>query len=310
METIVRHTEVRADGRVLRGTALPYATTSESHNERFLPGSIELAETVTLNLRHNGLQAVAFHPNGGLRLNDSRDALQIDVDVPGTPAGDLALAEVRSGNLRGLSVEFHALHESRDTSGTRVIERARLSGIGLVADPSYATSVEARRRKPFIRGRVPVRARMACKCSGPTCDSVRFEKGALDQMANDRVIAVTGDYSTALASTTKGSLAVKLADDGSVEYELNDLAAATVAGAALADQSAAVELVGRLILDLERSEFTEVGGERIFTKAHVRALLLKAADEGSMDGWPELEILKRPARRRDDHRARIRRMLL
>ena len=59
--------------------------------------------------------------------------------MPPIPAGDRALDEIRTGKAAGLSVEFRALKESR-VAGVRVIEEAELSGVGIVARPSYEGS--------------------------------------------------------------------------------------------------------------------------------------------------------------------------
>ena len=57
-------------------------------------------------------------------------------DLPPIPAADRALDEVRTGKVGGLSVEFRAVKESI-VDGIRVIHEAVLSGVGLVAMPSY-----------------------------------------------------------------------------------------------------------------------------------------------------------------------------
>ena len=71
----------------------------------------------------------------------------MSAELPPIPAADRALDDIRTGKATGLSVEFRAVKESR-VDGVRVIEEAELSGVGLVALPSYEGSrVEARARK-------------------------------------------------------------------------------------------------------------------------------------------------------------------
>ena len=70
----------------------------------------------------------------------------LDALLPDTAAGRDAATEVRSGLLRGLSVEFKALAE-RYVSGVREIRRAALVGAGLVDSPAYrGSTVEVRAR--------------------------------------------------------------------------------------------------------------------------------------------------------------------
>ena len=82
---------------------------------------------------------------GGSTLRDSPEALLLEADLPALPLSDpKALDEIASGTLSGLSIEFHATQESRDGE-IRVVEKADLAGIGLVASPSYpASRVETR----------------------------------------------------------------------------------------------------------------------------------------------------------------------
>ena len=146
MDPILRHIEIRAEqsARRISGTVLAYGDVSPTHRERFEPGALMLAEAVTLNLVHHRMAAVAWYPEGGLDLEVTAAGITMTAQVPPTPAGNHALAEVRAGRLPGASVEFRALAERRE-GGLRVIERAELRGIGLVPDPSYKQSrVEAR----------------------------------------------------------------------------------------------------------------------------------------------------------------------
>ena len=138
------NTEVRAKDRRLIGTVLRYNDVSPSHRERFEPGSLALADSVHLDLHHDAMRALAWTPGGGLELRDEDGAMQMVAEVAPIPAGDVALAEVRSGTTTGLSVEFRAIKERRE-AGIRIISQALLTGIGLVRRPSYeASRVEAR----------------------------------------------------------------------------------------------------------------------------------------------------------------------
>ena len=100
--------ELRAEGRRLSGTVLHFADVSLSHRERFAPGSIVLGESVHLDLFHDAERAVAWHPGGGLELRIEPDAIRMSAELPPIPAADRALAEIRSGKVNGLSVEFVA----------------------------------------------------------------------------------------------------------------------------------------------------------------------------------------------------------
>ena len=158
---------------------MPYGAISPSHRERFEPGSIKLADAVPLNLRHDPERAVAYLPGGGLKLTETPQALRMAAELPPIPAADRALAEVRSGRLAGLSVEFHAERERMD-NGIRVIESAVLTGIGLVDAPSYPTQIEnrgawkkaamepgAKKRRPWARSTVPTGRVSDCECVKP-----------------------------------------------------------------------------------------------------------------------------------------------
>ena len=139
--------EIRVEGRKLTGTVLRFGEISPSHKERFAPGSIRMAGPVHLDLGHDRERVVAYLPGGGLELTDQGEALELTADLPPIPAADRALDEIRAGKVTGLSVEFRAVKESR-VNGVRVIEVAELSGVAIVARPSYEGSrVEARNRR-------------------------------------------------------------------------------------------------------------------------------------------------------------------
>ena len=78
-------TELRVEGRKLSGTVMRYGEISPSHRERFEPGSLRMAESVHLDLHHDIERAVAWHPGGGLVLDNGRDALTMRAELPPDP---------------------------------------------------------------------------------------------------------------------------------------------------------------------------------------------------------------------------------
>ena len=63
----------------------------------------------------------------------------IDAKLPNTSAGRDAASEIRSGLLRGCSIEFNASREE-NRGGVRTILAGVLRGAGLVDSPSYSGS--------------------------------------------------------------------------------------------------------------------------------------------------------------------------
>ena len=292
--------EVRAEGRRLSGIVMAFGDVSPSHRERFEPGSLRMAEAVHLDLHHDVMRAVAWHPGGGLELRQDRRALSMVATLPPIPAADRALAEVRAG-INGLSVEFSAEKERR-ADGLRIIEAATLNGIGIVRSPSYEQStVEARRREsrrvanPWIKSMWRARKAGACDCQGPQCETVSFAPGAFaESLAGDSEMLALAGSNRPLASRRKGTLAIRETDEGDIEVEIDRLAAGTEIGRDVAGQAVATRVVARPWVDVEASEFTETGSHREFTRAHLRGVIVKATTAD--DGWQEVEIAERAAR--------------
>ena len=128
--------ELRVEGRRLSGTVMRCGEVSPSHRERLEPGSLRMAEAVHLDLDHDPERAVAWHPGGGLAIENGRDTVTMRAELPPIPAADRALHEVRAGKVTGLSVEFRAVRERRD-GDMRVIKEAVLLGVGIVRAPRY-----------------------------------------------------------------------------------------------------------------------------------------------------------------------------
>ena len=296
--------ELRAEGRRLSGTVMRYGDVSPSHRERFEPGALRMAEAVPLNLFHDPERAVAWMPGGGLELRQSRDAVTLRAELPPIPAADRALALVRGGDATGLSVEFHAVRERRE-GGLRVIEEARLSGVGIVRAPSYgAARVEARAKSGrTLRSSIPVDRELACECiaqagpgSGAACIPIVKLQTAVSRVmaetiqraaegAGADVLAVYKDYARPLGSARRGTLRAVEAEDGlHVEVDLPTGEAGDMAVSA----SEAAGLIARPLVDFERSEYQDTPEGRIVTRPHLRAILIGATDARA--GWPEARI--------------------
>ena len=141
---------VTVKGRTLTGAAMKYGevATVKGRPERFEPGAFGEAKDVILNLHHDRARPLARSGGGGLDIIDSADALSITATLLETRDAKDAIALVKGGVLRGLSVEFRPKRE-RHEAGVRVIERAELVAIGLVDTPAYdGATVAARHDAP------------------------------------------------------------------------------------------------------------------------------------------------------------------
>ena len=215
-----RTSEFRLDGRTLIGTAIRYGDMSPGHRERFQAGAFApLPASLSLNLQHDEAREIA-NTGAGLVVQDSATELSLRCELR---EGSAELNLVRRKALNGLSVEFHALQESRD-NGIRVIERADLSGIGLVDMPSYpASRIELRRGSGVtMRSFIPSNRPAACDCAGDAaCRWAEFADEALGEMWSEvtekfqrEAVATYSDYSTAVASTRRGTRPPREADKG------------------------------------------------------------------------------------------------
>lgn len=146
-EPEIRFCELRADGRTLEGEAIVYGDVASFPwgEERIEAGAFGDIGDVILNKQHERKTPIARTGGGGLTLKDTPEALTIRADLPaGVAAADDTLALVRAKILRGLSIEFFPEAE-RQSGEMRIIEKARLVGVGVVDSPQYPQSlVEAR----------------------------------------------------------------------------------------------------------------------------------------------------------------------
>ena len=305
-----RFCELRAEGRVLEGTALRYGDVASFSwgRERIERGAFSPVGDVILNMQHQRVEPLARTGGGGLELIDTPEALRVRASLPETQAANDALTLIRAKVLRGLSVEFHA-REERQEGGVRIIERAQLVGVGVVDTPSYSKSVvEARARRkggtppvpnPWLREMWQARKRGECECQGDDIVQVSFEPGAFKEAVESEreILAIAGDASRAVASKRRGTLGLSEADDGGLDVRISQAAVDTPGGRELIETSRAVDIYARPIIDNEKSEFTDEGKVRRYASAFMRAILLKPS--ANADGWKPLSFPKAaPARRR------------
>ena len=160
------YSELRVDGNRLSGTCLRYGDTATigGISERFERGAFGdvAALDVVLNRQHSRERPLA-RSGAGLTLSDSPTSLTMAAELIDTADARDTLALVRAGVLRGLSIEFRSVRE-RIEAGVRVIESARLTGLGVVDRAAYPEStvqarqleiVEDRQTGPKIRGSFP-----------------------------------------------------------------------------------------------------------------------------------------------------------
>ena len=295
--------EFRVAGRTLTGRVMTYGDISPEHGERFLPGAFGPAPSAPLNIQHDRNMIVLGAAD--YVLADTDRALEIRAELP---AGSAALSLVRRGALNGYSVEFHARAERRE-SGVRVIERAALVGVGLVDAPSYPESTAEIRRRGgggrgggrgsrggrlgTIRGRVPANKRMQCQCGPKGCFDALFKQKALRGVVDDEdeLIAVWGDYKSAIGSRKRRNVRLWEGEDGALEYAVD--IPNTEAGRTLKEtiEAKAVNVVARPVIDADASDFAIKGTVAEYDSVKVRALTVGATDRDA--GWPPVYLRER-----------------
>ena len=273
--------EVRYDGRYLTGPAVTYGevATGPKGPERFEVRSfVSGLDTAALILQHDKASIIAEQPDG-LAYTDG--PLALDLRALLRPGGAEARL-VQRGTLRGLSVGFIALQEHRDDGG-RVITRAHLDHTSLVDRPAYAGStVELRQNAAWwFEAGIPYDKAMQCRCQGPTCDRVQFDPGAFaDLGSGGDVLAVGGGgFSNVLGSLKRGTLQVR---DTATRLLVGLTEQNTETARRVTESARVAPIYARPILDLEASEYVQEGTLRRFSRASVRAMLIKPtdADEG------------------------------
>ena len=148
MDEIRCKIEIREDeahmgpGRI-HGVLMSYNTRASDRAEVFEAGSLSWPESgIVVNRQH-----LRSAPVARLVPTIEGDKVMIDAPLPDTVAGRDAAAEIRSGLMRGLSIEFRSVRQTI-VGGVRRIASAVLSGAAIVDSPSYSSSTVEVRAKP------------------------------------------------------------------------------------------------------------------------------------------------------------------
>lgn len=94
--------------------------------------------------QHDARQLLGRTSSGTLRLTEDNTGLAYELDLPDTTLGRDVRELVERGDLRGVSICFHAeeetFYEQDDGTLRRTIHRASLYEISIVTDPAYRDS--------------------------------------------------------------------------------------------------------------------------------------------------------------------------
>ena len=131
------------DGPMLRGVLIQEGRAASVRPEVFAPGSLVWAsDGVAIRAKHLGAEDSRAIP--------TREANgEIRIAAPATAALVAAFNEGR----RHLSIEFHALQETRSKAGVREIQQAFLPGVALVESPEYVQAraeVRSKQRRVWL----------------------------------------------------------------------------------------------------------------------------------------------------------------
>lgn len=161
-----RHFELRQSGeRSVSGICMRYGSRASLPfgEEMFSAGAFgDLSQAdIILNRQHIREMPLARTKDsadddyGRLILNDDERRLLVTADLPDTTEARDTMELVKAKILRGLSIEFEAL-EDRYEGSLRIIDRAIISGVGIVDRPAYADAQLRQLEKRFASAGVVI----------------------------------------------------------------------------------------------------------------------------------------------------------
>ena len=143
------------ESRVVSGVAVRYGdkATIWGYKESIRAGALKMPKGKSnLTVQHDRAQPLAV-----IEYTDGPDALRIRSELPEGMRQDQALADIRSGLYRGLSIEFMPTEDVvNDKAKTVEILKGNLYRVSVVDDPAYPKSKMTKRD--------------ACGCGAPRAD--------------------------------------------------------------------------------------------------------------------------------------------
>lgn len=143
---------VQAEGRRLRGLAIPYGveTRINGGTESIRPGAATASipgRDILALVDHDSGKVLGRTRSGTLRLSEDERGVSFEIDLPETTAARDVLALVERGDAGGMSFGFNVPTGGDEWRGThRTVRSLTLHEISVITShPAYtATSVEAR----------------------------------------------------------------------------------------------------------------------------------------------------------------------
>ena len=294
---------MRAEGNTLIGTAIHYGEVANigGMKEMFQAGAFEGFQDVMLTLQHKR-EIPLSRVGSGLQIIDSDSALEIRAELnPQISAAKETLELVRTGILRGLSIEFQALKQ-HFKGDLRIVTRAKIFAISVVDVPAYSNStVQVRARKPKYRwkSKIPFNTDLSCDCVEGDCQKAVIVENSFQDFSEiiknkikpngDDVTAFVNRYENTVASLTQGTLRLAMNKNDGIDVEIDMQDSDAVKN--LYRNAAGTTILARpYFVKSEESESYTDGDKEVIVNENLRGIMLGSSDK--VFGWPKAEYFK------------------